>query len=83
MDFKKCPRCGNFFNSEFNVCQNCQVNESLDIQKLKSYFEENVGAQQYSMQEISAFTGISSRNLNRYMVSEEFAGYIKQESTEK
>lgn len=83
MDFKKCPRCGNFFHSDLNVCQKCTTNESLDIQKLKNYFEENVGSQDYTMQEISVQTGISSRNLNRYMISEEFAGYINNEDIEQ
>lgn len=83
MDFKKCPRCGNFFNSEFDVCQKCQINENLDIQKLKNYFDENSDIEDYTMQDISVQTGISSRNLNRFMISEEFAGYVNNSNLEK
>lgn len=79
MDFKKCPRCGNFFTSELEVCQECKTNEILDIQKLKNYFEQN-GMQEgeYTLQEISVQTGINSRNLNRFLLSEEFIIYTKQ-----
>ena len=83
MDFKKCPRCGNFFHSELTVCQNCLNNENLDIQKLKNYFEENINIQNYTMQDISTYTGISSRNLTRYMVREEFSKYVDNLETEQ
>ena len=39
MEFKKCPRCGNFFHSDMDVCQACKTNENLDIQKLKNFFD--------------------------------------------
>jgi len=81
MDFKKCPRCGNFFHSELDVCQNCKTNESLDIQKLKTYFEENENAEGYTVQGISVETGINSRNLNRFLLNEEFSGYMNKENT--
>ena len=83
MEFKKCPRCGSFFHSDMEVCQKCQNNENLDIEKLKNYFEENSGNEEYTLQEISIRTGISSRNLNRYMISDEFSGYINNGNLEK
>ena len=83
MDFKKCPRCGSFFHSDLNVCQKCLNNENLDIQKLKNYFEENVNTQDYTIQDISTYTGINSRNITRYMVSEEFAKYAYNTGTEQ
>lgn len=81
MEFKKCPRCGNFFTSEIDVCQSCKNNENLDIQKLKSYFEENESAEGYTVQEISVQTGINSRNLNRFLLNDEFSDYMKQGSS--
>lgn len=81
MEFKKCPRCGNFFHSDIDVCQSCKTNESLDIQKLKNYFEENHGVGGVTVQEISIQTGINSRNLNRFLLNEEFSGYISNESS--
>ena len=83
MEFKKCPRCGSFFHSDMEVCQKCQSNENLDIEKLKNYFEENSNSKEYTIQDISVQTGISSLNLNRYLISDEFSRYIKNGNLEK
>lgn len=82
MEFRKCPRCGSFFHSDLDVCQGCKTNESLDVQKLRSYFEENGVGMSTTVQDISVKTGINSRNLNRYLISEEFAGIINQGNIE-
>lgn len=71
MEFKKCNRCGCFYLSEDDVCQNCMPKDRFEITKLKNYFEnENcsniVGS-------ISIDTGISLKNLNRYLSSNEFS----------
>ena len=76
MEFKKCPRCGNFFHSELEVCQACKTNESLDVQKLRNYIETNGTQKCSTIQQISVETGINSRNLNRYLLNEEFSGII-------
>ena len=76
MEFKKCPRCGNFFHSELEVCQACKTNESLDVQKLRNYIETNGTQKCSTIQQISVETGINSRNLNRYLLNEEFSGTI-------
>lgn len=81
MEFKKCPRCGNFFTSDIDVCQACRTNENLDIQKLKNYFEENESVEGYTVQEISVQTGINSRNINRFLLNDEFSDYMKQGSS--
>ncbi len=81
MEFKKCPRCGNFFTSDIDVCQSCKTNENLDIKKLKNYFEENESTEGYTVQEISVQTGINSRNLNRFLLNDEFSDYMKQGSS--
>lgn len=83
MEFKKCPRCGNFFHSELDVCQGCKTNESLDVQKLRNYFEENVNCTGATIQDISIETGISSRNLNRYLLNDEFSGIVNQIKIDK
>lgn len=80
MEFKKCPRCGNFFHSDADVCQICKTNENLDIQKLKSFFEQNACINGITVQEISVETGINSRNLNRFLLNDEFSRYINQEN---
>ena len=81
MEFKKCPRCGNSFTSDIDVCQSCKTNENLDIQKLKNYFEENESTEGYTVQEISVQTGINSRNLNRFLLNDEFSYYMTQGSS--
>lgn len=78
MEFKKCPRCGNFYHSNLDVCEGCTTNENLDVEKLRNCFTENGNAVSATVQEISVQTGINSRNLNRYLLGEEFAGKINQ-----
>lgn len=82
MEFKKCPRCGSFFQSDLDVCQGCKTNESLDVQKLRNYFEENGVGMSTTIQDISVQTGINSRNLNRYLLNEEFAGMFNNGNIE-
>ena len=41
MEFKKCARCGNFFASEFDVCESCSLKDRMDVIKFKGYIEEN------------------------------------------
>ena len=71
MELKKCARCGKFYASNVDVCHECEKKDLADLSKLKGYF-----AEQYitgvSKLEISASTGISNRNLTRYLGYEEF-----------
>ena len=53
----------------------------IKYQKLKNYFEENESAEGYTVQEISVQTGINSRNLNRFLLNDEFSDYMKQGSS--
>ncbi len=66
MDFKKCNRCGCFYISDSNVCSNCQPKDNLEIAKLNNYIEK-YGNNNCSLDEISVSTGISVKNLNRYI----------------
>ena len=79
MELKKCVRCGKFFASDVEVCNECEKKDLADISKLKVFFEDSYVAGG-SKVEISASTGISARNLNRYLGNEEFSGiYISEE----
>ena len=71
MEFKKCERCGSFFLSESNVCENCSPKDSFELSKLRNYFEGDIQAN--SIDSISVDTGISVKNLNRYLINEEFS----------
>ncbi len=65
MDFNKCSRCGNFYLSEGNVCPKCSTKDGFEFSTFKSYIKENgLGA---SLDTISGQTGISVKNLNRFM----------------
>lgn len=64
MEFKRCVRCGTFFVTDGDICQNCMPKDRLDIVKFKDYVENNTNA---SADSISINTGISVKNVNRYL----------------
>ncbi len=67
MELKKCPRCGNFYTTELEVCQNCKTNESLDVEKVKGYIEQyGISG---SIEEIAISTGVNVKNISRYLKS--------------
>lgn len=73
MELKRCARCGKFYASEVDVCHECEKKDVADLSKLKGFFaDEYVGG--VTRAEISASTGISAKNLNRYLSYEEFSG---------
>lgn len=65
MEFNKCPQCGSFFANMGKICPNCATKDNTKIQKLENYL------QNYSMpdtiEELSINTGISTKDLNRYI----------------
>lgn len=71
MEFKKCERCGSFFTTTENVCQNCMPRDNFELLKLRNYINENNNLS--SIQDISINTGISIKNLNRYLTGNEFS----------
>lgn len=71
MELKRCARCGKFFASDVDVCNECERKDVADLSKLKGFFAEGY-SKGISKMEISASTGISARNLNRYLSYEEF-----------
>lgn len=75
MNFNKCGRCGCFFVSDGNVCPSCAPKDSNELSKLNSYFSENNSV--ISMNDLSYATGISVKNLSRF-VSEKNFEYKKQ-----
>lgn len=71
MELKKCERCGCFFMSNNSVCPSCQPKDIYEMSKLKNYFEN----ENYSnmLNSISIDTGITLKNLNRHLNSNEFS----------
>ena len=70
MDFRKCSRCGNFYVSEGNVCPKCNSKDQLEFDTFKNYVQEN-GLNQ-NLDIISNETGITVRNLNRFLEYPDF-----------
>ena len=80
MELKRCARCGKFYSSDVEVCQECEKKDFADLSKLKGFFADYY-VSGVSRNEISAQTGISARNLNRYLGYEEFSGiYITEDA---
>ena len=81
MELKRCARCGKFYASDVEVCQECEKKDIADLSKLKGFFSDNY-VTGVTKNEISAHTGISARNLNRYLGYEEFSGiYITEDAS--
>lgn len=75
MKFNKCVRCGCFFASETDVCPNCEKKDNIDKSFLKNYLENNDLPQ--DAESLAFKSGVSIRNINRYMNSSEFS-YLKK-----
>ena len=69
MELNRCSRCGSFYVSEGNVCPKCSQKDGLEFSTFKTYVEEN--GFNVSLDTISEETGISVKNLNRYLGYEE------------
>lgn len=65
MDFNKCSRCGNFFLSNDDVCPKCKTKDTLEFTTFKNYISEN--GIDCNMNVLSTETGITSKNINRYL----------------
>ena len=78
MEFKKCERCGCFFTSNDNVCYNCLTKDKYEMSKFKNFIDENNLNKVNSLNEISYQTGISQKNLNRFLEYEDFNDIANQ-----
>ena len=70
MEFNKCKRCGAFFVSNNAVCPNCEPKDNLELSKLKGFLAENDCPN--SIESLATSTGISVKNLNRFLTQEDF-----------
>ena len=65
MEFNRCSRCGAFYILENSVCPNCQPKDNCEKIALQNYLEENQMPK--SIEILSKDTGISVKNLNRFL----------------
>ena len=75
MEINRCSRCGNFYVSAGNVCPNCSTKDGAEFSVFKSYVQENGLAN--SLDTVSNDTGISVKNLNRFLTYDGLEGYKK------
>ena len=75
MEFNKCSRCGNFYISNDDVCPKCSTKDNLEFKAFKSYIQENGLTQ--NLDTISGETGISVKNLNRFLNYSDFTNNLK------
>lgn len=76
MEINRCSRCGNFYVSAGIVCPKCSTKDGFEFSTFKSYVQEN--GFETSLNTISNDTGISVKNLNRFLAYEEFQDYQKK-----
>ena len=69
MELNKCKRCGAFFSTSDSVCPNCKTKDISDLSRLKGFLLENDLPS--SMDVLSYETGISIKNLNRFLDSKD------------
>lgn len=70
MNFNKCTRCGCFFITDGNTCPSCTQKDNNEISTLNNYFSENDTS--ITINELSSITGISIKNLSRYVSCKDF-----------
>ncbi|MBP3708460.1 MAG: hypothetical protein J6J36_07725 [Clostridia bacterium] len=70
MNLNKCERCGCFYVTEGNVCPSCAPKDTNEMSKLNNYFTEN--AAPITINELSTATGISQKNLSRFISEKNF-----------
>lgn len=78
MEFKRCERCGNFFVSSDSVCHNCLAKEKFEMTQFKNFIEENNISDINTVNDLSIQTGISARNINRFLGYEDFSDIAGQ-----
>ena len=76
MELNKCKRCGAFFVSNHFVCPNCEQKDNAEIAKLKSFLAENDCPNSIDL--LASHTGISAKNLNRFLEQEDFSNISSQ-----
>ena len=76
MEVVRCSRCGAFYTNGGYVCSRCTDKDNLELSTFKNFVEEN-GVDVKSINQVSSFTGISEKNLNRFLNYDGLEGYKK------
>ena len=76
MEVTKCSRCGAFYTNVGYVCPKCTTKDNFELSTFKNFVEEN-GMELTSLNQVSVCTGISEKNLNRFLNYDGLEGYKK------
>jgi len=76
MEVVRCSRCGAFYTNGGYVCPKCSDKDNFELTTFKNFVEEN-GVNVNSLNQVSISTGISEKNLNRFLGYEGLEGYRK------
>ena len=76
MEVTRCSRCGAFYTNGGYVCARCSSKDNMELSTFKSFVEEN-GLEVNSLSQISNETGITEKNLNRFLNYDGLEGYKK------
>ena len=71
IEARKCARCGAMYISKTQVCGKCEQKDGAEINKLKGFFEKEIG-NVWAEIDISQATGISAKNISRFLNYDEF-----------
>ena len=74
MELNKCARCGAFYVSDNSVCPNCKPKDTAEVSKLKNFLAENDCPN--SIENLACSTGISVKNLNRFLEQDDFSDIV-------
>ncbi len=78
IEARKCVRCGCMYIADTEVCGQCQKKDGVDLQKLKGFIE-NQGNEAFTQGELAIATGITDKNLTRFLGYDEFKGICQAE----
>lgn len=79
MNFNKCERCGCFFATDNSTCPSCSTKDNIEMNTLKNYIINNSISEDITtnVSAISNDTGITVKNLNRFLDNKSFASGIE------
>lgn len=81
MELNKCVRCGAFYVSNNSVCPKCETKENAELFKLKNFLSENECPN--SIENLACSTGISVKNINRFLKNDDFSEVVSKLETGK
>ena len=73
IETKKCMRCGCMYISGEEVCGKCRTKDGADLYRLKGILKDQEG-EVFTKGELSIASGISNKNLTRFLAYDEFKG---------